>query len=134
MNTYLCCFSNFFHFSILFSSRQKNKGPPGEPALHVRVDNEPGRPEAESEVVRAGQTIQLRCMSRGGNPIPSLTFMRNGRSFGPGPRLFENWHSFRVTIDDNNAIYACTAQNQADRHASSRTVTLNVLCKYDFPS
>jgi hypothetical protein len=105
------------------------KGPPGEPSFTVRVDNEPSRAE-ELIVLRAGQTVQLRCTARGGNPIPTLTFSRNGLSFGPGPRPYQNTHTFVATSGDHEVVLSCSAANQADRHASSLNVQLNVLCKY----
>ena len=105
------------------------KGPPGEPSLKLRVDNEPfGRME-ELAVLRAGQTVSLRCTSKGGNPVPSLTFTKNGVSFGPGPKAYQNMHTFVATPEDNGAVFGCIAQNQVDS-ADSKTVRLNVLCKY----
>ena len=106
------------------------KGPPGEPSLKLRVDNEPfGRME-ELAVLRAGQTVSLRCTSKGGNPVPSLTFTKNGASFGPGPKAYQNTHTFVATTEDNGAVFGCIAQNHADKRADSKTVRLNVLCKY----
>jgi len=101
--------------------------PPGEPSLKLRVDNEPfGRME-ELAVLRAGQTVSLRCTSKGGNPVPSLTFTKNGASFGPGPKAYQNTHTFVATTEDNGAVFGCIAQNQADGRADSKTVRLNVL-------
>jgi len=101
--------------------------PPGEPSLKLRVDNEPyGRME-ELAVLRAGQTVSLRCTSKGGNPVPSLTFTKNGASFGPGPKAYQNTHTFVTTTEDNGAVFGCIAQNQADGRADSKTVRLNVL-------
>ena len=106
------------------------KGPPGEPSLKLRVDDEPfGRME-ELAVLRAGQTVSLRCTSKGGNPVPSLTFTKNGETFGPEPKAYQNTHTFVATPEDNGAVFGCIAQNQADKRADSKTVRLNVLCKY----
>jgi hypothetical protein len=104
--------------------------PPGEPSLKLRVDDEPfGRME-DLAVLRAGQTVSLRCTSKGGNPVPSLTFTKNGETFGPGPKAYQNTHNFVATPEDNGAVFGCIAQNRADWSAESKTVRLNVLCKY----
>ena len=84
----------------------------------------------ELAVLRAGQTVSLSCNSQGGNPVPSLTFTRNGESFGPGPKAYQNTHDFVATPEDNGAVFGCIAQNRADWRAESNTVRLNVLCKY----
>jgi hypothetical protein len=59
-----------------------------------------------------------------------LTFTKNGASFGPGPKAYQNTHTFVATTEDNGAVFGCIAQNQADKRADSKTVRLNVLCKY----
>ena len=97
--------------------------------MKLRVDNEPFSRSDEVAVLRAGQSVEIRCTAKGGNPIPSLTFAKNGQSFGPGPRTFQASHSFVATSADNGAVLTCIAQNQADRRASSQAVKLNVLCK-----
>ena len=80
-------------------------------------------------VLRAGQSIELICTARGGNPIPSLTFTKNGKSFGSGPKPFQNTYKYIVTPEDHDSILGCSAQNQADRRADSSDVKLNVLCE-----
>ena len=106
------------------------KGPPGEPDLKVFVDNEPSGRSDSQLVLRAGQHIELRCTARGGNPIPSLTFTKNGQSFGSKPQAYENTYNYVVTPEDHDAVLGCTAQNQADRRADSPEIKLNVLCEY----
>ena len=94
------------------------------------MDDEPfGRME-DLAVLRAGQTVSLRCTSKGGNPVPSLTFTKNGETFGPGPKAYQNTHNFVATPEDNGAVFGRIAQNRADWSAESKTVRLNVLCKY----
>ena len=107
------------------------QGPPGEPSMTLRVDHE-NFAHSDDEVidVRAGQSISLRCTSRGGSPVPTVTFLKNGQSFGPGPNTFQNTHSFVAKPSDNNAVYSCSAQNMVDRRVGSATFRLNVLCKY----
>ena len=107
------------------------KGPPGEPSLKLRVDNDPLDRGNDLAVLRAGQTVELRCTAQGGNPVPTLTFFKNGLSFGPGPKPFQNKHEFVATEMDNGANLSCSAANTAvDRRVDSQTVRLNVLCKY----
>ena len=106
------------------------KGAPGEPAFKVRVDNDPLDRSNDLAIVRVGQTIQLKCTAQGGNPVPTLTFTKNGQSFGPGPAPFQNSLEFVATAMDNGANLSCSAQNTAvDRRVDSHTVRLNVLCK-----
>ena len=112
------------NFRILF------KGPPGEPTLNVRLDNEPLHPLKDVATVHAGQTVQLSCAAQGGNPAPILTINRNGESFGLGPTPFENTLQFVATAIDNGASMSCSAHNAAvDRPIDSRTIKLNVLSK-----
>ena len=94
------------------------------------VDNEPSGRSDSQLVLRAGQHIELRCTARGGNPIPSLTFTKNGQSFGSGPQAYQNTYKYVVTPEDHDAVLGCTAQNQADRRADSPEIKLNVLCEY----
>ena len=106
------------------------KGAPGEPAFKVRVDNDPLDRSNDVAIVRAGQTIQATCTAQGGNPVPTLTFTKNGQSFGPGPTPFQNTLEFVATAMDNGANLSCSAHNTAvDRRVDSHTVNLNVLCK-----
>ena len=74
----------------------------------------------ELAVLRAGQTVSLRCTSKGGNPVPTMTFTKNGVSFGPGPKTYQNSHVFVATPEDNGAVFGCTAQNLADWRAAAR--------------
>ena len=81
--------------------------------------------------VHAGQTIQLKCSARGGNPVPNLTITKNGQVFGLGPTLFENTLQFVATALDHGANLSCSAQNEAvDRPVEFlNAIQLNVLSK-----
>ena len=108
-----------------------SKGPPGEPSMKLRVDNDPLDRGNDLAVLRAGQTVQLRCTAQGGNPVPTLVFYKNGKSFGPGPKAFQNTHEFVATEMDNGANLSCSADNTVgDQRVNSQSVKLNVLCKY----
>ena len=81
--------------------------------------------------IHAGQTIQLKCSARGGNPVPNLTITKNGQVFGLGPTLFENTLQFVATALDHGANLSCSAQNEAvDRPVEFlNAIQLNVLSK-----
>ena len=106
------------------------KGPPGEPTLNVKLDNEPMDISNDLATVHAGQMVQLSCAAQGGNPAPILTIKRNGVSFGLGPTPFENTLQFVATAIDNGANLSCSVHNAAvDRPIDSHTIKLNVLSK-----
>jgi len=54
------------------------------PHLHLYLFTDPpGPPEIQSEYVegqtiRMGQTVSLSCKSRGGNPLPTVNWYKNG--------------------------------------------------------
>ena len=81
--------------------------------------------------IHAGQTIQLRCSARGGNPVPNITITKNGQTFGLGPTLFENTLQFVATPLDHGSNFSCSAENEAvDRPVVSHTVQFYVLSKF----
>ena len=96
--------------------------------MNLRVDNEPFESE-KLAVVSVGQMIEMKCTSKGGNPVTSLTLTKNGTSFGPEPRSFLNTHTFMATKNDNGAFLGCKAENENNWHAESWPIELNVLCK-----
>lgn len=99
--------------------------PPGEPALLMKVD---GEPERADPILRAGQHVHMRCSARGGNPLPVLTFFRNGQPVeGSTPRPYQNTLTFVAAPKDNGAVYWCRADNQADQPAMTTELKLNVL-------
>ena len=88
-----------------------------------------GQSDDVATVVHAGQSVQLICTARRGNPVPTVTLLKNGQSFGPSPITNQNTHTFVALPEDNNAVYGCFVQNMVDRHASSDTFQLNILSK-----
>ena len=103
-------------------------GTPDAPSMSLSVDNKPL--DGKLAVVRHGQMIDLKCTSKGGNPVTSLSITKNGTAFGPEPKPFLNSHSFMVTKGDNKAFLGCKSENQNKWHAESWPVELNVLCKF----
>ena len=103
-------------------------GTPDAPSMSLSVDNKPL--DGKLAVVRHGQMIDLKCTSKGGNPVTSLSITKNGTAFGPEPKPFLNSHSFMVTKRDNKAFLGCKSENQNEWHAESWPVELNVLCKF----
>ena len=103
-------------------------GTPDAPSMSLSVDNKPL--DGKLAVVRHGQMIDLKCTSKGGNPVTSLSITKNGTAFGPEPNPFLNIHSFRVTKGDEGAFLGCKSENQNKWHSESWPVELNVLCKF----
>ena len=111
----------------------KIQGPPDEPSLTLKVDdsNETIAQQSDTLVeVRAGQSVKLTCTSRGGNPDPTVTILKNGQTFGYGPSTFQTFKKFIATPSENNANFSCLSQNQVEQVHGVGTFKLNVLCKY----
>ena len=98
--------------------------------MSLSVDNQPLKSSGKLAVVSTGQMIDLKCTSKGGNPITSLSLTKNGSVFGPDSKPFQNTHSFMVTKADNGVFLGCKSENQNGWHAESWPVELNVLCKF----
>ena len=119
--------AHIFHFKQIVRVFKLflTKGPPGEPSLKMVVDKTPLTLEKEDQtVLRAGQTVQLSCLSQGGYPEPKLLFFKNGQSFGlQGLNTFE----FVATELDDGSSLSCSADNKAaDLPLKSREIKLNV--------
>ncbi|XP_046990276.1 nephrin [Schistocerca americana] len=85
----------------------------------------------EGEVIRRGQTVELVCRSRGGNPPAQLIWYKNGEqirmAYRTAGRLSENVYSFTADASDNNAHYRCQASNIMSPAPLKADVTLTVL-------
>ena len=79
--------------------------------------------------MRSGHKIDLSCTSESGNPVTSLSFTKNGDTFGPEPVSHKNTHAFQVTPEDNGALLGCLSQNDNDWQSESEALRLHVLCK-----
>jgi hypothetical protein len=91
------------------------------------VDNEPVSRKDGVAVLRSGHKIDLSCTSESGNPVTSLSFTKNGNSFGPEPISHKNTHAFQVTPEDNGALLGCLSQNDNDWQSESEALRLHVL-------
>uniref|UniRef100_A0A0A9W594 Nephrin n=2 Tax=Lygus hesperus TaxID=30085 RepID=A0A0A9W594_LYGHE len=69
----------------------------------------------EGETIRRGQSVELVCRSRGGNPPAQLIWYKNGEqirmAYRTAGRLSENVYSFKADASDNKAKYRCEASN-----------------------
>ncbi|KAK9509902.1 hypothetical protein O3M35_004793 [Rhynocoris fuscipes] len=80
--------------------------PPGPPYIEGYTDG---------ETIRRGQTVELICRSRGGNPPAQLIWYKNGEqirmAYRTAGRLSENVYTFTADASDNKAKYRCEASN-----------------------
>ncbi|KAK6623565.1 hypothetical protein RUM43_009417 [Polyplax serrata] len=88
----------------------------------------------EGETIRRGQTVELICRSRGGNPPAQLIWYKNGEqirmAYRTVGRLSENIYTFTADSSDNKAKYKCEASNVMSPAPLKAEVTLSVLCEY----
>jgi hypothetical protein len=91
------------------------------------MDNEPVSQKDGVAVLRTGHKVDLSCTSESGNPVTSLSFTKNGNSFGPQPISHKNTHTFQVTPEDNGALLGCLSQNDDDWQSKSEALRLHVL-------
>ncbi|KAG8193661.1 hypothetical protein JTE90_024024 [Oedothorax gibbosus] len=95
----------------------------------------PGRPSIEGyrprEKIRAGDTVRLRCVSRGGNPLARLVWTRNGQfkdhSYVTSDSEAENELTFVANASDDGAVYTCTATSVMTPEAMVKSIKLKVL-------
>ncbi|XP_022657979.1 nephrin-like isoform X2 [Varroa destructor] len=99
--------------------------PPLTTLVRLSVLFPPDPPEilgySEGEVLRAGNAVTLRCVSRGGNPLASVLWYRGSdtkpcdSSFSSSDRNSVNTLNFIANASDNNAIYRCVATNPVSK-------------------
>lgn len=98
--------------------------PPGEPYIEGFT---PG------EKLKRGQTVQLVCKSRGGNPPAQLIWYKNGvqvrMAYRTQGRVSENTYTFTADVSDNKARFRCEASNVMSTEPLKTEVELSVLCK-----
>ncbi|XP_017836908.1 nephrin isoform X1 [Drosophila busckii] len=95
----------------------------------------PGPPYIEGyapgETLRRGQTVELTCRSRGGNPPAQLIWYKNGSqirmAYRTSGRLSENIYSFTAEAGDNKARFRCEASNVMSQTPLKTEVELSVL-------
>ncbi|KAL5285587.1 NPHS1.2 family protein [Megaselia abdita] len=92
---------------------------PMKSTVQLSVLYPPGPPYIEGytqgETLRRGQTVELVCRSRGGNPPAQLIWYKNNTQVQMGyrthGRLSENVYSFLAQASDNKARFRCEASN-----------------------
>ncbi|XP_017106061.2 nephrin isoform X7 [Drosophila bipectinata] len=95
----------------------------------------PGPPYIEGyspgETLRRGQTVELMCRSRGGNPPAQLIWYKNGSqirmAYRTSGRLSENIYTFTAEAGDNKARFRCEASNVMSQTPLKAEVELSVL-------
>nr|XP_012630439.1 nephrin isoform X2 [Microcebus murinus] len=98
--------------------------PPGPPVIEW--------PGLEEGHVRAGQSLELPCVARGGNPLATLQWLKNGQ---PVSTAWGTEHTQAVARsvlvmivrpEDHGARLSCEAQNSVSTGTQERSVTLQV--------
>lgn len=88
----------------------------------------------EGETIRRGQTVELVCRSRGGNPPAQLIWYKNGEqirmAYRTAGRVSENVYTFTADASDNKARYKCEASNIMSKAPLKAEIDMTVLCKY----
>ncbi|BFZ25572.1 hypothetical protein BsWGS_28611 [Bradybaena similaris] len=96
----------------------------------------PGPPELsgyDDKVVSINETMVLKCASKGGNPVGTVTWYRNNEpvdwSFTSGGSRAINEYTFQVTSSDNLAVYKCQVTNLV----ATEPLTAEYKLKVNFP-
>ncbi|CAK1549333.1 unnamed protein product [Leptosia nina] len=108
---------------------------PMRSTIQLSVQYPPGAPYiegyAEGETVRRGQSLELVCRSRGGNPPAQLIWYKNGEqirmAYRTSGRMSENVLSFKADASDNKARYTCEAKNIMISNTLKAEIDLTVL-------
>ncbi|XP_069965197.1 nephrin isoform X5 [Bactrocera oleae] len=122
-----------------YTCQAKHKAlPPDMPlrsTVQLSVLYPPGPPYIEGytqgEILRRGQTIELVCRSRGGNPPAQLIWYKNGSqirmAYRTAGRLSENIYTFTAEAGDNNARFRCEASNVMSQNPLKADIDITVL-------
>ncbi|KAH8285661.1 hypothetical protein KR054_011962 [Drosophila jambulina] len=108
---------------------------PMRATVQLSVLYPPGPPYIEGyspgETLRRGQTVELMCRSRGGNPPAQLIWYKNGSqirmAYRTSGRLSENIYTFTAEAGDNKARFRCEASNVMSQNPLKAEVELSVL-------
>ncbi|XP_036669808.2 nephrin isoform X2 [Drosophila suzukii] len=108
---------------------------PMRATVQLSVLYPPGPPYIEGyspgETLRRGQTVELMCRSRGGNPPAQLIWYKNGSqirmAYRTSGRLSENIYTFTAEAGDNKARFRCEASNVMSQNPLKAEVELAVL-------
>ncbi|XP_012942646.1 nephrin [Aplysia californica] len=93
-------------------------GPALTASVSLSILFPPGPPEISGyggRVVKINDSLVLTCVSKGGNPLGTVTWYRNDQpvdwSFTSGSNRAINEYTFKVGPSDNNAVYRCQVTN-----------------------
>jgi len=104
---------------------------------------EPGAPtvstNASSRDPRESEHIRLTCESTGGNPVPDVTWYRNGAPLSAGVTLVPTSVKFGTTFGlldvqlsrkDNGANFTCDVENDAGHAAATAQLSVHCTLKH----
>ncbi|XP_022909293.1 nephrin isoform X2 [Onthophagus taurus] len=108
---------------------------PMRATVQLSVFYPPGLPYiegyTEGETIRRGQTVELICRSRGGNPPAQLIWYKNGEqirmAYRTAGRVSENVYTFTADATDNKARYKCEASNIMSKAPLKAEIDMTVL-------
>ncbi|XP_034650892.1 nephrin isoform X2 [Drosophila subobscura] len=108
---------------------------PMRATVQLSVLYPPGPPYIEGysqgDTLRRGQSVELMCRSRGGNPPAQLIWYKNGSqirmAYRTAGRLSENIYAFTAEAGDNKARFRCEASNVMSQTPLKAEVDLSVL-------
>ncbi|XP_062711778.1 nephrin isoform X5 [Aedes albopictus] len=108
---------------------------PLQTTVQLSVLYPPGAPYIDGykqgETLRRGQSVELICASRGGNPPAQLIWYKNGvqerMAYRTSERLSENIYKFTAEASDNKAVLRCEANNIMAKAPLKTEVVLSVL-------
>ena len=60
-------------------------------------------------IANAGDNVELKCASTGGNPVPNLTLQKGGSAPISGPSPLSQW--ITLVASDNGQTFECDAVN-----------------------
>ena len=77
--------------------------------------------------------MTLVCLSKGGNPLATITWYRNGERVDSSYTTIlngsKNTYEFTASEEDNNAVYSCQAKNELILKPLEAKLTTVVQCK-----
>ncbi|XP_055619098.1 nephrin isoform X2 [Toxorhynchites rutilus septentrionalis] len=126
---------DYMEYTCQAKHKALNPDKPMQATVQLSVLYPPGAPYIEGytqgETLRRGQSVELICRSRGGNPPAQLIWYKNGvqvrMAYRTSERLSENIYSFIAEAGDNKAKLRCEANNIMASAPLKTEATLSVL-------
>ncbi|KAJ3642020.1 hypothetical protein Zmor_028484 [Zophobas morio] len=108
---------------------------PMRTTVQLSVFHPPGLPYiegyTEAKTIRRGQTVELACRSRGGNPPAQLIWYKNDKqirmAYKTAARVSKNVYTFTADASDNKARYKCESSNIMSKSPLRAEVDMTVL-------